>query len=169
VRQLLQEKRTVIAALRSVRDDKTADLRSIWADVGTGKLSFVQFDLRDESSLVAASKNCDAIIHLASPFSLKTPKDPQAEIILPAVEGACNAVKAAKTHSIRLVLCSSVFGVMGSTTERGENHLYTSADVNEFNTPGGCTYAYSKKAADVAAAKLAKQSDVDLVTLCPGP
>ncbi len=49
-----------------------------------GQLELVEADLMKEDTLVKAAANCDYIVHVASPFTLKAPKH-EDELIKPAV------------------------------------------------------------------------------------
>ena len=171
VANLLDNGYRVKAALRSVSDSKTKYLQKIAAERGASdKLTFTSIDLLDVGSMVEAERGCDAMLHLASPFTLKTGgSDPIKTIVEPAIAGATNAVEAANVLGLqRVVACGSIFGMVGLGSEKGFDHVYGANDVNGFNTPKGCSYAYSKMAAQQKSMELAAQSGVDLVTLNVG-
>ena len=171
VANLLDNGYKVKAALRSVSDSKTKYLQKIAAERGASdKLTFTSIDLLDVGSMVEAGRGCDAMLHLASPFTLKTGgSDPIKTIVEPAIAGATNAVEAANELGLqRVVACGSIFGMVGSGSEKGFDHVYGASDVNGFNTPKGCSYAYSKMAAQQKSMELAAQRGVDLVTLNVG-
>mmetsp|Transcript_11107 Transcript_11107/g.18089 ORF Transcript_11107/g.18089 Transcript_11107/m.18089 type:complete len:439 (+) Transcript_11107:524-1840(+) len=173
VAQLLGAGYSVRAAVRSTSDDKTKYLTKVAADIGASdKLSFASIDLFDVDSMIQAGKGCDSMLHLASPFSLQ-PSSSTADaihtIVEPAIAGAMNAVRAAESLGLqRLVTCGSIFGMVGSGTEKGFDHVYGSNDVNGFSTPKGCAYAYSKMASQQKSISLATERGVDLVTLNVG-
>ena len=126
VANLLDNGYKVKAALRSVSDSKTKYLQKIAAERGASdKLTFTSIDLLDVGSMVEAGKGCDAMLHLASPFTLKTGgSDPIKTIVEPAVEGATNAVEAASVLGLqRVVACGSIFGMVGSSSEKGFDHV----------------------------------------------
>jgi len=171
VAKLLDDGYKVRAALRSVSDSKTKYLQKIAAERGLSeKLTFTSIDLLDVGSMVEAGRGCDAMLHLASPFTLKAGgSDPIKTIVEPAIAGATNAVEAANVLGLqRVVACGSIFGMVGSGSEKGYDHVYGANDVNGFNTPNGCSYAYSKMAAQEKSMSLAAQNGVDLVTLNVG-
>ena len=59
-------------------------------------------------------EGCSHVLHTASPFPASTPKDPEKEIIQPAVEGALSVLRACAKHRVtRVVLTSSVAAVSG--------------------------------------------------------
>ena len=170
VDQLLRSDYSVRAALRNLSEAKTKWLTQIAADAGSNnRLSFVEFDILDSSSLQRAASGCDSIIHLATPFQLKQSSNPQAEIVDPAVTGACNAVLAASALKLRkVVACGSIFGAVGSGSEKGFDHIYDASDVNNYNTINGCTYGFSKREAQERSSELAARLGVDLCTLNVG-
>lgn len=170
VSQLLRSGCSVRAALRSTSEDRTQWLSAVAADAGASdRLSFAAIDLSDAGSMADAARGCDSLVHLASPYELGKVASPVRDILEPAVAGATNAVAAADSLGLRrVVACGSVFGMVGSGSERGWDHVYASSDVNAFNTPGGCTYAYSKMASQEAAGAAASSRGVDLVTLNVG-
>ncbi|KAL7554982.1 hypothetical protein ACHAWF_018565 [Thalassiosira exigua] len=171
VANLLDNGYKVKAALRAVSESKTKYLQKIAAERGASdKLTFTSIDLLDVGSMVEAGRGCDAMLHLASPFTLKTGGgDPIKTIVEPAIAGATNAVEAANVLGLqRVVACGSIFGMVGSGSEKGFDHVYGENDVNGFNTPKGCSYAYSKMAAQEKSISLAAQNGVDLVTLNVG-
>jgi len=64
-----------------------------------------------EDSIIEACKGCDFIVHTASPFPLKKPKN-EDELIKPAVEGTLAAMKRdLKYGAKRVVLTSSVAAI----------------------------------------------------------
>ena len=141
-------------------------------DVGGGaaeRLSFASIDLSAPDSKADAVRGCDSLIHLASPFDLKASADPSKTIVGPVVSGACNEIIAADRVGLRRVVsCGSVFGMVGSGTERGFDHVYGSEDVNGYNTLRGCTYAIRKKEAQERSTKLADELRVDAITFNMG-
>merc|ERR1740139_2014732 len=170
VSQLLLSGYAVRAALRSTSGVKTKWLTKVASDLGASdRLTFATIDLADAGSMADAARGCDSLIHLASPFELGKTANPIKDILEPAVAGWTNAVAAADALGLRrIVACGSVFGMVGSGSEKGWDHVYGSSDVNAFSTPGGCTYAYSKMQSQEAAATLASARGVDLVTLNVG-
>ena len=72
------------------------------------QLSYYQCDLLSDNGWEDAMGGCDYVLHLASPFVINEPKDPD-ELIVPAKEGTLRVLKAAKKNKVkRVVLTSSV-------------------------------------------------------------
>ena len=68
-------------------------------------------DLNDPESLEKAIEGCDYVVHTASPFPTKAPKN-EREIIDPAVNGTKAVLNACHKHHVkRLVLTSSVAAI----------------------------------------------------------
>lgn len=63
-------------------------------------------------SFASAVKDCDYVIHVASPFPSAMPKN-EDEIIIPAVDGAKNVLEAcSKSGSVkRVVMTSSIVAI----------------------------------------------------------
>lgn len=171
VSQLLEAGYSVRAAVRSLSENKTKWLTKVATDAGASdRISFTTIDLNDVESMANAVQGCDSLLHVASPLALKSDgKDLVKSIVEPAVSGACNAVLAAKKVGLRRVVSTgSVFGMVGSGSERGYDHVYNDQDVNGFNTPRGCSYAYSKREAQQKSMALANDLEIDMVTLNVG-
>lgn len=78
------------------------------------RLSFFAADLCSDDGWEQAVQGCDYVLHVASPFPLAQPKDPD-ELIVPAREGTLRVLKAALDTGVdRVVVTSSVAAVRGS-------------------------------------------------------
>jgi UDP-glucose 4-epimerase len=86
-------------------------------------LNFVQEDIRDPAALEKATKNCEAIFHLAAqtsvPFSMENPKE-DCEI---NVVGTLNVLEAARKAGARMVFASSC-AVYGNPEKRPTPETY---------------------------------------------
>ncbi len=84
------------------------------ASIDTTNLSLVELDLTSDSGWDQAAEGCDYIMHVASPFTIANPKNPD-DMIRPAVDGSLRALKAAKKAGAkRVILTSSVVAMMGN-------------------------------------------------------
>ena len=86
-------------------------------------LNFVQGDIRDPAALEKATKNCEAIFHLAAqtsvPFSMENPKE-DCEI---NVVGTLNVLEAARKAGARMVFASSC-AVYGNPAKKPTPETY---------------------------------------------
>ncbi len=129
-----------------------------------GNLQLFEADLLEEGAFNAAAAGCDTIFHMASPFVPFNVKDPQRELIDPAVYGTRNVLETAnRSNSIeRVVLTSSVAAVMGDPTDKEgggsqTNPVYTEENWNNSSSLQHQPYSYSKVSAEREAWKIAAQ------------
>ena len=73
-----------------------------------GRLEIVEMNLLNEKQIDKAVEGCDYVIHVASPFPYKEPKNEE-DVIEPAFKGTLYVLRAAYKHKVkRVVLTSSV-------------------------------------------------------------
>ena len=165
----MDEGHTVHAAVRDPKNEKKiAHLKKAAAN-SKGRIEFYAGDLLKPGSYKAAMEGCELVFHTASPFTT-TVKDPQKELIEPAVHGTENVLNSAKeTPSVKRVVVTSSCAA-----------IYTDA-IDTVNAPGGKLtedvwnktasldyqpYSYSKTLAEKKAWEITKtQSQWDLVTI----
>jgi len=171
VKQLLEDGITVHAAVRNpAKKEKYAHLDVI-AEKSGGSIKYFAADLLKEGSYAEAMEGCELVYHTASPFTLNV-KDPQKQLIDPAVKGTANILNQAnKTESIKRVVVTSSCAA-----------IYTDA-LDTVNAPGGRInesiwnetssleyqpYSYSKTLAEKKAWEICGAQDRwDLVTINP--
>ncbi|MEM6265476.1 MAG: NAD-dependent epimerase/dehydratase family protein, partial [Bacteroidota bacterium] len=173
IKYLLDAGYEVRASVRSLENaGKTAHLTEM-ASSSSGTLHLFEADLLEEGSFQKAVEGCTYVIHTASPFLLQGIKDPENQLIRPALEGTKNVLDAVdQTESVqRVVLTSSIVAMF---TDADENELYPSKtfDESSWNQRASLKYMpydYSKTLAEKAAWQIAKnQKRWDLVTINPG-
>jgi nucleoside-diphosphate-sugar epimerase len=140
----------------------------------TGTLELFEADLMQSGSFDDAFRGVKYIFHTASPFFIQ---GGHAELVEPAVEGTRNVMlSAAKALSDtgdlkRVILTSSVAAVKGSKDPQPPKNgksVYSEDDFNETSTvENGEAYWVSKVEAEKVAWDLAKQHNIDLVTILP--
>jgi nucleoside-diphosphate-sugar epimerase len=127
-----------------------------------GKLELWEADLLSEGSFDAAAEGCSSVIHMASPFTLRF-KDPQKELIDPALKGTRNVLNSAtKSSSVKkVVLTSSVAAVHGDNIDMKELGLseFTEEQFNYSSSLSHQAYSYSKVLAEKEAWKINKEQD----------
>jgi nucleoside-diphosphate-sugar epimerase len=128
-------------------------------------------DLNSEEGWAEAVAGCDHVLHVASPFPPKQPKNPD-ELIVPAREGTLRVLEASLAAGVkRIVVTSSVAAVRnsGAGGDAGGREL-TEADWTDPENPKLTPYARSKTIAERAAWDYMRSHDHEdrLVTVQPG-
>jgi len=135
-----------------------------------GKLEFCELDLMKDEGWDKALEGCDFLLHVASPFVVKEPKD-ENELIKPAVEGTLRALKAAKKAGVkRVVVTSSAVAMFGGSKGLVKINQDSWTDVNAKNVSA---YIKSKTLAEKSAWDFIKNqtgnNKLELVVINPGP
>lgn len=169
VKKLLDEGLTVHAAVRNPDNEKKiAHLKKL-AEGSTGTLKFFAGNLLKPGSYKEGMEGCELVYHTASPFTSDY-KDPQKELIDPAVNGTANVLNSAKeVDSVKRVVVTSSCAA-----------IYTDC-IDSVNAPGGKLteevwnttasldyqpYSYSKTLAEQKAWEIEKTQDkFDVVTI----
>lgn len=125
VKRLLDEGKTVHAAVRTPENEKKIGHLKEAAAQSAGTLKLFKADLMTPGAYKEAMEGCELVYHTASPFTLDV-KDPQKELIDPAVNGTESVLNSAsEVPSVkRIVLTSSCAAI------------YTDA-IDTVNAPGG--------------------------------
>jgi nucleoside-diphosphate-sugar epimerase len=119
------------------------------------RLTVAVADLREDAGWEGAVAGCDRVLHVASPFPLVQPKDPD-ELIVPAREGTLRVLRAAfGAGATRVVVTSSVAAVGGSA--KGSGRPLDESDWTDLDDPSLTPYARSKTIAERAAWDLAAE------------
>ena len=134
-----------------------------------------------EGSFSEVIKGCRFVHHVASPYKL-TVKDPQLELVDPAVKGTLNILneciklrleQSSQDHNRlqRIIITSSIVAIC-DTAEKDK--IYTEDDWNELSTVDRNPYFYSKVTSEKAAWKLMKEMQtkhgedfIEMATICP--
>lgn len=148
VEQLLLRGGTVRGTVRSLKKPGDIDRLRQLANA-PGRLDLVHADLTQPGSFDAPVVGCETVMHTASPYVL-TVKDPQRDLVDPAVNGTREVLAACHRSSSvrRVVLTSSMAAV---TDEPDSAHVLTEADWNEKSSLERNPYYYSKVMAEKAA------------------
>lgn len=113
------------------------------------RLTLVAADLNDADPFSAYTGDVDYVLHMASPFQI-TVKDPQRDLVDPAVRGTVSMLTAcAKSSRIKRVVVTSSMAAI--TDEPDSSRVLTEADWNEKSTLERNPYYLSKAAAERAA------------------
>jgi nucleoside-diphosphate-sugar epimerase len=171
IRYLLEDGYTVRGTVRD--PDKASGLEHLHAlaEAHPGRLTLHKADLLDEGSYAAAMQGCELVIHTASPFLLGRVRDPESQLVRPALEGTRNVLGSVNaTPSVkRVVLTSSVVAIHGDNIDMKGRGPFTEADWNTTSSVDHQPYPYSKTVAEKAAWEIARAQDRwDMVTIHPG-
>jgi nucleoside-diphosphate-sugar epimerase len=169
VKSLLDEGIEVHATVR----DRTAKAKiehlSALAEGTRGRLELFDADLLQPNGFAPAFAGCKVVMHVASPFLIQRVKDPQRELIDPALLGTRNVLTAVNAcESVeRVVLTSSVAAIHTDAMDHQPNAL-TEAMWNESASLTYQPYSLSKTLAEREAWKIAEsQKRWRLVTVNP--
>lgn len=133
-------------------------------------LEFCQLDLLKDDGWDKAMKDCDYVLHVASPYVASEPKD-ENELIKPALEGTERALKAAKKAGVkRVVLTSSMVTMFGDANK--SLNINQDTWTNEY-AKNVTAYVKSKTLAEKSAWDFINKQDdnnkLELVVINPGP
>jgi nucleoside-diphosphate-sugar epimerase len=148
--QLLAAGHDVRTSVRSLTREASvrALLKQAGADPGE-RLSFVAADLEHDAGWADATRGCDYVLHVASPFPQHLPKH-EDELIVPAREGALRLLRAARDAGVKRVVLTSSFAAIGY----GHGRRRATFDETSWTDPSGADvqpYVKSKTLAERAA------------------
>lgn len=134
-------------------------------------MELVEADLSTDEGWREACEGCDAIMHTASPFPVKLPKNAE-ELIIPARDGALRVLKAAKAAgSTRVVMTSSMAAIAYGWGAERPSPLNETHWSNPDNLKDNTAYTRSKTIAERAAWNFVESPDgegLELVVINPG-
>ena len=171
IEKLLKEGIVVHAAVRDPENTaKLSSLNSLSQKYAT-PIHYFKADLLESGSFTEAMQGCEIVIHTASPFTLSI-KDPQKELIDPALKGTQNVLNSVnKTKSIkRVVLTSSVVAMYGDAidAQQATNKTIDESYWNSSSSIEHNPYGFSKTLAEKEAWEMQKKSNGwDLVVINP--
>lgn len=172
IQELLKLGVTVHAAVRD--PSKTSRLQYLQdiADKSPGTIKFFRGDLLEEGSYEEGMKGCGIVFHTASPFVMDV-KDPQNDLLIPAVQGTRNVLNSAtRTPSVTRVICTSSCVAIytdASDTYKAPNEILTEEIWNFSASLDYQPYSFSKTMAELAAWEIAgSQRQWTLATINPG-
>lgn len=173
VERLLRAGMEVHGTVRNLRDRyRVEHLEKLAADYPQN-LQLFEADLLEPKSFDTAMEGCSLVIHTASPYLFEEPRDPEQQLLRPALEGTRNLLGSVeKTPSVRrVVLTSSVVALYDNAREVNESGAarVRTADINRRCTLESNPYAYAKTRAEQWAwQQQEKQQRWSLITIHPG-
>ncbi|MEL6680202.1 MAG: NAD-dependent epimerase/dehydratase family protein [Pseudomonadota bacterium] len=167
VRALLAKGHRVRATLRDL--ERAKHLRGPLVEglrASSDQLEFVEADVTLDGPWAHHMSGCDAVIHTASPFPDKPPRDDR-KLIATAETGTTRVLTHAADAGVkRAVVTSSIVAIIASEPQT-DSAFHTEADWTDPDHPRADAYARSKLAAEVAAWGVARARDLDLTVLNP--
>lgn len=135
----------------------------------SGSIEFTEVELTSNRGWDEAARGCRYLLHVASPFPLKVPKDPN-ELIAPARDGTLRVLEAAARSGVeRCVLTSSTVAIVSGHPQDQEK-MYTESDWANVDSPAIMPYPLSKTLAERAAWDFiaSDKSGMTLAAINPG-
>lgn len=171
VKALLEAGATVHAPVRDPDNKEKLKHLDAIAATAPGQIRYFKADLLDPGSYREAMEGCGIVFHTASPFTTSV-KDPQKELIDPALEGTRNVLQDVdRTESVsRVVLTSSCAAIYTDAAECADapGGKLTEDIWNDTASLDYQPYSYSKTLAEREAWKMAEaQSRWKLVAINP--
>jgi dihydroflavonol-4-reductase len=142
------EVRATVRDLARERDVK-AMLRRGGASEAADRVALVAADLTADRGWSEAVAGCDYVLHVASPYPSKAPKD-ENDLIIPARDGALRVLKAARDAGVKRVVLTSSFAAIGYGA-KDRATTFTEADWSDLADPTLQPYQKSKTIAERAA------------------
>ncbi|MGM8363650.1 SDR family oxidoreductase [Flavobacterium sp. ARAG 55.4] len=147
--QLLKQDYSVATTIRSL--SKREEISNALVENGITnleKLHFYEANLIADEGWDTAVKDCDYVLHVASPFPAQDPKN-EDDLIIPARDGALRVLKASKKAGVKRVVLTSSFAAVGYSINI-PNHIFTEEDWTDI-TDSLPAYIKSKTIAEKAA------------------
>jgi nucleoside-diphosphate-sugar epimerase len=174
IKQLLDSGRTVHATVRDPDKRMAVSHLHKLAAGSRGELRLFKADLLEPGSFDAAATGCELVMHTASPFYYQASRDPERELLRPALEGTRNVLAAVeRAPSVRrVVLTSSVMAIYGDAVDalHVPDGVLNETHWNHSSSLSHQSYAYSKVMAEREAWRLHEAQGSarwDLVVLNP--
>lgn len=148
--QLLQQGYQVKTTLRSLK--RKGEVIAMLKQGGIQNfenLFFIEADLGRDDNWAEAVRDCEYVLHVASPISLQVPKH-EDDMIRPAVEGTLRVLKAARDAGVKRVVVTSSFAAVGYS-HKDPNTLITEAEWTDPEDKSLSAYLKSKTLAEKAA------------------
>jgi len=171
IKYLLEDGFRVNTTVRdSSRKEKYSHLESLKSS--KDNLVIYEADLLKQNSFLKSMKDCEIVIHTASPFFVTKINDPLKELVQPAKEGTINVLSSVnQTPSVkRVVLTSSCASIYGDNIDIKftKNGIFTEEYWNKTSSLEHNPYSFSKTIAEEEAWKIAKnQKRWDMISINP--
>ena len=161
----------VRGTIRGKTEAKIKPIREAVGEALFAQLEIVEADLLDAESLGRAIEGATFVVHTASPFPLKKPKDADV-LVKPAVEGTIAVCKACHAHKVkRLVITSSCAAVMDRKPEerlaKYTEENWSDVEYQRVTSPYSLSKTLAEKAAWNFVGSLPEGERFEMVTILP--
>jgi nucleoside-diphosphate-sugar epimerase len=153
--ELLRRGYTVKTTVRSLA--REAQVRAAVASVVDpgDRRGVLAADLTRDDGWPEAVEGCDYVLHVASPFPPKQPKDPD-ELIMPAREGTLRVLRASLDAGVKRIVVTSSIAAIRLSKDAAARPL-NEGDWTDPDSPGLTPYVRSKAIAELAAWGLVRE------------
>src|SRR6478672_4243246 len=153
--ELLRRGYTVRTTVRSL--SRGPQVRAtVGSEVDPGdRLTVLAADLTSDDGWSEAVEGCDYVLHVASPFPPKQPKDPD-DLILPAREGTLRVLRASLDAGVKRIVVTSSIAAIRLSKDAAVRPL-NEGDWTDPDGPGLTPYVRSKTIAELAAWDLVRE------------
>lgn len=132
-------------------------------------IKIFEANVMDYDPILSAISGCKGVFHVASPCTLEDPKDPEEELLKPAVQGTLNVLNAAKASRVRrVVLTSSISSMVPNpgwdNSVPFDESSWTDLDYCKSRQKW---YPVSKTLAEKAAWEFSEKNGLDVVAINP--
>jgi dihydroflavonol-4-reductase len=137
----------------TVRDrSREAEVRGMLAAEvdASDRLTVLEADLNADAGWREAVDGCRYVLHVASPFPPKQPKDPD-ELIVPARDGTLRVLRAALDAGVERVVLTSSSVAVANARDTDDSTPLTEEDWSDPTNPSLTPYGRSKTIAERAA------------------
>ncbi len=133
------------------------------------KLSFIKLDLVKDDGWNEAAKDCKYVMHVASPFPLKTSRN-RLGLVPPAMDGTLRVLKAGVNAGVERIIKTSSIVSMFRKPNRSNPYTFGENDWSDVNWKGCNDYFVSKTKAEKAAWDFMESKGLKkkLTCICPG-
>lgn len=147
----------------------SSHLFSLLPSPSSSRLRIFEANLLDAAAISRAIDGCHGVFHVASPCTLDDPRDPQTELVDPAVKGTMNVLEASKKHGVRrLVLTSSISAMVPNPNWDPNLPVDESSWTDlDYCRPRQKWYPVSKTLAEKAAWEFSQTHGLDVVAINP--
>jgi len=166
IKQLLEKGYEVKGTVRSLKDRSRYSFLDELPNAEKN-LELIEAELLKEGSYDGAIKDCEYVIHMASPYIVDV-NNPQTDLVDPAVNGTLNVFKScSKEPRVKRIILTSSFAAVTDQPIKGK--IFNEFDWNTKSSLDRNPYYFSKTLAERAAWDYIKEHKPDFDLVCINP